>query len=145
LNLKVVVEATTKCTKCTKGSGNQDDARPHVIAEACTKCRDYRSNFTECNSTSTSRLIAGSPAPDVAAALAFDFATEFKVAFDPGVVEDAETVHDRKPYQIWNGWRQRSPGNLAKSRSVVASSHPVSIARAARYASGTKLPRQFPS
>src|SRR5207302_1269262 len=38
------------------------------------------------------------------------------------------------------GWRQRKPGKRAKSRSVVIHSLPDSIARAAKKASGTKLP-----
>jgi hypothetical protein len=40
-----------------------------------------------------------------------------------------------------SGWRNRKPGYRAKPRSVVIHSDPDSIARAAKYASGTRLPR----
>ena len=39
-----------------------------------------------------------------------------------------------------SGWRHRSPRKRAKSPSVVIHSHPCSIARAVRSASGTRLP-----
>ena len=42
--------------------------------------------------------------------------------------------------QLLSGCRQRSPGNRAKPRSAVTHSHPDSIARAAKKASGTRLP-----
>jgi hypothetical protein len=45
--------------------------------------------------------------------------------------------------QAANGCRQRRPAKRAKSLSVVISSHPCSIASAARYASATSGPRMF--